>query len=343
MTGSDIQDSIKPGLVVRINTQTLINDSVFRNIDRHLDSVVEAPPRKRRISGTTVSEITAVEVPADTTAVCSRNIVADITFSDSSSFTAFLSPAFRNELPWFVAEKLHNENRRETVVIRDLREGKGLPGSLFGNDWIIIVMFFTALIAGLIRNTNRSLLPGLPAFFLFKGTGDASSRDTGILFRWQTILLNFVSLLTIALFIYCISEYYGFIPGIQPLLFWFLIFLSLSVLVILRHFIISVISFVSEQREIFSEYLVTIYQSYNYLGFILFLIIVILAYSPLPAQQALLTIGIISFAILYVIRAARLFIIFIKRGVSTFYLILYLCALEILPVLVFWKYLTSLA
>lgn len=343
MTGSDIQDSIKPGLVVRINAQTLINDSVFRNIDRHLDSVIEPPPQKKRIAGTTASEVQEKETPVDTTAVCSRSIVADITFSDSSSYAAFLSPAIRNELPWYVAERLHRENRRESVVIRDLKEGKGLPDGLFSNDWIIIVIFFTALIAGLIRNANRSLLPGLASFFLFRGVGDPSSRDTGILFRWQTILLNFVSILTIALFIYCFSEYYGFMPGIPPLLFWFLVFLSLVVLIIIRHFVISVTSFVSEQREIFSEYLVTIYQSYNYLGFVLFLIIVIIAYSPLPSPEALLAAGIVSFAILYVIRTIRLFLIFIKRGVSTFYLILYLCALEILPVLVFWKFLTSLA
>ncbi len=342
ISGSDIQDSIKPGLVVRINTQTLINDSVFRNIDRHLDSVVEPAPRKTRKASTAISEVTSEDTVSDTTALCSRNIVADITFSDSSSYSAFLSPAFRNELPWYVAGQLHRENRRETVVIRDLKEGKRLPDSLFSNDWIIILIFFTALAAGFIRNTSRNLLTGLSSFFLFRGIGDPSSRDTGILFRWHTLILNLISLVTISLFIYFATEYYGFIPGMAPLLLWFLILLALLAAVFIRHFVISIISFVSEQREIFNEHLVTIYHSNNYLALVLFFIIVLLAYSTLLSPGALLASGIISFAILYMIRTTRLFFIFIRRSVSTFYLILYLCALEILPVLVFWKYLTSL-
>lgn len=343
ITGSDIQDSIKPDLVVRINTRSLINDSVFRNIERHLDSVVEPVAPKKRTAPATVSETGVPEALPDTTAVCSRNIVADITFSDSSGYAAFISPGFRNQLPWYVAEKLERENRKETFVIRDLKEGKVLTDSLFSHDWIIIVIFFTALVAGFIRNTSRSLLPGLSSFFLFRGIGDPSSRDTSILFRWHTLLLYFVSLLTIALFIHFASEYYGLTPGMPPFLYLALLFFSLIALVTVRYFIITLISFISEQREIFNEYLVTIYQSYNYLALILFFIIVMLTYSALKASGALLAAGFISFAILYVIRTTRLFFIFIKRSVSTFYLILYLCALEILPVLVFWKYLTSLA
>lgn len=342
LRGSDIQDSIKPDLVVRINTRNLINDSVFRNIDRHLDSVVESAPPKTIKSTPAVSEIPPEAIVTDTTAVCSRNTVADITYSDPSSYAAFLNTELRNELPWFVAGQLQEENLRESVVIRDLKEGKRLPDSLFSHDWIIIIIFLTALTAGFIRNTSRNLLTGLSSFFLLRGIGDPSSRDTGILLRWHTLLLNFVTLVTIALFIFCVSEYYGFMQGISPLLSWVLIFIALLVAVVIRQLIISIISFVSEQREIFNEYMVTIYQSDNYLALILFFIIVLLAYSLKSSPGALLMAGIISFAILYVIRTTRLFLIFIKRGVSTFYLILYLCALEILPVLVFWKYLTGL-
>lgn len=343
ITGYDIQDSTKPGLVVRINAQTLINDSVFRNIDRHLDSVVKPVPVKKRTATTVINEVPTEEALPDTTAVCSRNVIADITFSDSSSYAGFLSSSFRNELPWYVAEKLRRENRRESVVIMDLKEGKKLPGSLVSNDWTIVVIFFIALVAGLIRNNTRNLLPGLSSFFLFRGIGDPSSRDTGVLFRWPTFLLNFASFLTIALFIYCISEYYGFLPGMAPLLFCLLVLLSLLAIITLRYLIISVTSFFSEQREIFNEYLLTIFQSYNYLALILFFLIIVLSYSPLPSPEILFATGIISFAVLYVIRIVRLFLIFIKRSVSTFYLILYLCALEILPVLVFWKYLSNLA
>ena len=52
--------------------------------------------------------------------------------------------------------------------------------------------------------------------------------------------------------------------------------------------------------------------------------------------------GLIIVGIMYLIRVIRLFIIFLNRNISIFYLILYLCALEILPVLISVKYFTGL-
>ena len=46
--------------------------------------------------------------------------------------------------------------------------------------------------------------------------------------------------------------------------------------------------------------------------------------------------------LMYSIRVIRLLIIFLNRNISIFYLILYLCALEILPVLIVVKYFTGL-
>ena len=51
---------------------------------------------------------------------------------------------------------------------------------------------------------------------------------------------------------------------------------------------------------------------------------------------------IIVLVTLYLIRIARLFIIFINKGISLFYLILYLCALEFLPVVICLKYISGL-
>ncbi len=52
--------------------------------------------------------------------------------------------------------------------------------------------------------------------------------------------------------------------------------------------------------------------------------------------------GIIVLGILYLIRVLRLFVIFINRNISILYLILYLCALEILPILISVKYISGL-
>ncbi len=341
ITGLNIQDSVKPGLVVRINTQNLIPDSVFLNFERRTDSVVAAPPVRKAAR---ISDPESALPVTDTTAVCSRNIIADITFGDSLNFVSLLNPSFKNQLPYYIAENLGRQMKDEFVIIRDLKEGKGMPSGPFQNDWIVIVIFFSALLYTLIRSVTKNITAELSRFFLFKGINDPSSRDTTTLFRWPSVVLNTVSFFIIALFAWCAADYYGFVPAEMPgLLSWIIIFGIIEAVILSRHVVTFVTASISEQKDLFNEYLIIIYQSYNYLAFVLFIIIIVLVYTPVFIPGVLLTAGFASVAVIYLFRLARLPLIFIKRGISTFYLILYLCALEILPVLVLLKYFTGLS
>ncbi|MGD0753970.1 MAG: DUF4271 domain-containing protein, partial [Bacteroidales bacterium] len=98
----------------------------------------------------------------------------------------------------------------------------------------------------------------------------------------------------------------------------------------------------SEEKEVFMKYLFGIYQSYRYGAIFLFVIIILMSYTRiLPVRDYIIS-GIIVLGLMYLLRVIRLLIIFINRNISIFYLILYLCALEILPVLIVVKYFTGL-
>jgi hypothetical protein len=98
----------------------------------------------------------------------------------------------------------------------------------------------------------------------------------------------------------------------------------------------------SGQTEAFNEYLVTVYQSYRFVSIILFVLVILITYTVFIPQKICVIAGFIVLAIFYVFRVSRLFLIFKKRDISILYLILYLCALEILPVLILIKYFTGL-
>jgi hypothetical protein len=98
----------------------------------------------------------------------------------------------------------------------------------------------------------------------------------------------------------------------------------------------------SGERDVFREYVIGVYQSYRISAMILLVIVVLLSYTILMPVKVYFTAGIIAFFIIYSIRVVRLLIIFINRKLSIFYLILYLCALEILPVGITVKYFTGL-
>jgi len=70
--------------------------------------------------------------------------------------------------------------------------------------------------------------------------------------------------------------------------------------------------------------------------------VVLLAYTVFLSDHVFFSIGAIALIVFYLYRIIRLFLIFIKRNMSILYLILYLCALEILPVLILVRYFTGL-
>jgi hypothetical protein len=335
------QDTIKPQLVIRVNAGKLIPDSVFRKLDeapahiKYIDSI-----RLRRKASVVLPEFTIT----DTTSVCSRNSIADITFSDPSGLVRNLKSFPQGQFPFQYAEKTGSvSNDRLATIIQPLKEGEYLPVQPLHHDWITGLIFLSAFLWLVVRTTTRRMFPELTRFLLFRGVNESSSRDIGSLFYWQSTILNFVSFLIIALFVYCAAEYYDFLPGgIKPFLFM-LISLGIVIFSITsRHFVCLAAGNLSSQTEAFNEYLLTIYQSYRFSSILIFAILVCLAYTVILPPPVCFVSGAIVLIIFYLYRVIRLLLIFTKRNISILYLILYLCALEILPVLILLKYFTGL-
>jgi hypothetical protein len=155
--------------------------------------------------------------------------------------------------------------------------------------------------------------------------------------------LNLSSFLIIGLFGYLAASYYEFIPlGFKGFIIWLIVLGIISSAITLRHIVCVITGSASGQREIFSQYLLSIYQSYRFGALFIFFIIILMAYTRILPVKVFIVSGIITMGMMYLIRILRLLIIFLNRNISIFYLILYLCALEILPVLIIAKYFTGL-
>ena len=224
-----------------------------------------------------------------------------------------------------------------------LRDGRTIPRLPFNNDWIIILVVISAFIYSTLSAFQGRLINNIKSFLLFKGIGDPSSRETGALFHWQSGILNFISFSGVALFLNLTADYYGFMPfGISGVILW-LIFLSLVALIITLRFILCfLLGNITGETEVFGEYSATLFHSYHITGFFLFMLSVFLAYTDLFQPVILLDTGFVIISLFYLMRIIRLFLIFLKRDISILYLILYLCALEFLPVLIVLRYLTNL-
>jgi hypothetical protein len=296
---------------------------------------------QRKIHALSVKQIA---LPADTTSICARNAISDVSFYDSLNLLTRINEKNLNRFPFIFTEKNRKrEDALKSMLKMHLKDGKELPVRPFHEDWIILIVLVAAFLYSSIRTFSKNFFPEVIRFFSFRGVGDPVSGDIGEVYRWQSTIVNLISFFNVALFVYCAASYYDFIPaGIPGILFWAIAFLAVALIVTLRHLVCYVTGNISGQKQIFNEYMITVYQAYRYAALILFILVILLSYTELFSAQMIFTIGLIAFSALYLMRIIRLLLIFIKRDVSVLYLILYLCALEFLPVLVTVKYFTGL-
>ena len=281
---------------------------------------------------------------ADTSTICSRNKVADITFHDPDNFVNKIESEKQLLFPYlFIAKNKEIHEEQRATLVKHLKEGANNPQVALHQDWMMGIILLSAFLFLLVKTTSSSTLPTIKRIFLFRGLNDTSSREISGIFYWQSTILNLISFLVIGLFVYCAASYFSIIPtGIKGIIFWLLSIGVVITAVTLRHFVCILTGNISGQRDVFREYLANIYLFYKFYALFLFINIVLMMYTVfLPVKEGV-TIGIIIFALIYLIRILRLLIIFINKNISIFYLILYLCGLEILPVLISVKYFSGL-
>jgi len=276
--------------------------------------------------------------------LCFRNCITDITFYDPNNIVTKIDSNTSAKFPFIFIEKnkqIHCKARKS--ILKHLRHGQDIPVQPLHNDWIIIIIIVVSFLFSVIRTSSRNPLPGITRFFLFRGVNDPSSRDISELFHWQSTILNLCSFLIIGLFAYNAGTYYNLIPeSIGGIIFWIISLGAIASAVTLRHITCIITGQISGEREVFREYLISVYQFYRFSALFLFVNIILMSYTVLlPVRDSIIS-GIITLGIMYLIRVIRLMVIYINRNISILYFILYLCALEILPVVVLIRYFSGL-
>jgi hypothetical protein len=281
---------------------------------------------------------------SDTVSDCSRNAITTVTFWDSSGIVRTIRSSETIEFPYnFISKNQEISSRNHEILIRSLREGDVIPGEQFKADWIVPLLIFSAFLLGLVRSVSGNFFRNIFRFLFMRGINENTSRDTGALFQWQSTLLNLSAFISVSLFCYLILRYYNIsIPGVSNPVTWLLCFGAVITAVTLRHFVCNITGNISDETEIFREYIIGVYQVYRFGGMLFMLLTILILYTVIVPARVWFSTGAIIAGLLYLVRVTRLFLIFITRHVSILYLILYLCALEILPVVILVKYVTGL-
>ena len=202
-------------------------------------------------------------------------------------------------------------------------------------DWILGVLLLIFAILAWVRVYHKKRLNQLFRAFLYKLHVQTLLRSNDSLITRVSVGLNAIYILTMTLFVYLLIQNFGisfpYSDSVNPFLTVLAIFIFLYPLKSLGlHFL----GWVFHDSEKFTEYIFNVFLLNKILGLSLLPIVVLVSYFS-SGQVLLLEIGMVTIALFYLYRLFRGYAIGRATAkLSQFYIFLYLCTLEILPLVV---------
>ncbi|MEO5570580.1 MAG: DUF4271 domain-containing protein [Bacteroidia bacterium] len=206
-------------------------------------------------------------------------------------------------------------------------------------DWFTIALFITVGYFTWLKIKNSKIVQQLFAAFFNNSVTNQIVRDENILVQKASVLLSLVFYLTAALLLYEVSIYFNWeYKLIGKGIVRFIIFvLFIASAYSFKMVFLKMMSIVFRMDKAVSTYIFNIFLINNIMGMALIPLVMIIAFFPMATDFFIwMAIGMLLASFIY--RLFRGIIIWTSMPrFSLYYLILYLCALEIAPLLIIFK------
>lgn len=207
-----------------------------------------------------------------------------------------------------------------------------------GELWVVIVVFILLLLFAVMRSSFSKELNALVFAFFSNRTLSQINKDEDFFNTWPFVFLYVLFGFTLGMFLYECTGYYQLSYGYSGMSWYVRLSLVVIALYTSKILLVKLLGFIFDAGKMVREYSSILYMGYTCIA-ILFLPIII-AFCLTPGRFAPYYIG-LSLIVFGLVVAFQFL-----RAVSNilsgyrfpkFYLILYLCALEICPLLILIK------
>lgn len=232
------------------------------------------------------------------------------------------------------------------VMYNDIPSGNPVTGpaspsqrSAANPDWLLLIILGAlGLICAIKHSFARYFGQVVDSMYNFQAAS-AHYKGRNVLFQWVISLLSVNFFIVTSLLLYFCIRIWNITPLslMEP---WQMLGVSaLLVLVVLlfRALINGLTGFFFDMTQVIREYRYLINLFYNTLGIVLLPVVILIAYFNYNLSEKFIIAGIILIISAYLIRISRGLIIAKRHEVPKFYMILYLCALEFLPLILGYK------
>lgn len=209
------------------------------------------------------------------------------------------------------------------------------------NDWFLFLAMAIMVVFAVIRNMANKYVVGIFSGISNYNTAFRIYRESNVGSEWASVLLEIFSYIALSLFGYqLIKHQFLTVPHQGPLLIPF-IFAAVGGFFMGKKFIHSTAGYLFLEKGVAREYVFNQNNSLKVAGILLFPLVALIEWAPMDSIRPIIIAGIFLLAIIYLLLLFRGINIFLQKQLSIFYLFLYLCTLEFLPILVVYKLLVA--
>jgi hypothetical protein len=209
-------------------------------------------------------------------------------------------------------------------------------------NWTLLLGLLSVSLILIIKNNYKKFLDQVVNAMINFQLSEKILREKNILARRAYFMLNLNYILMFSLLILLILISINFNITKRYFIDYLIIFSSVSILILIRLGIIYFNGFLFQMKSVTSEYIHIIFLINKNLGIILLPVIFTSIYTPTGISKILLTIAFLLVFLATLLKIVRGFQIIMKNRVLLFYSILYLCTLELLPLVLGSKLIIAL-
>ena len=214
---------------------------------------------------------------------------------------------------------------------------RGRPRNL-RDPWIIIVLTGLLTFTGLLNIFfNRDIKTVVQSFYN-KHALSQLDKEGGLINSWAFLGLFVLFSLTSGLVLYQLTTYYNYYQSLTGMRLFLAFSAAVSMLFAIKFIVLKFIGFVFDIKRQVSEYITVLNLTYFNIAFLLLFVAICFSLLNTHFIRPLLVFTLVSIAAIFAWQ-------YLRKGVSIisdfrlhkFYLFIYLCALEICPVLILIK------
>jgi hypothetical protein len=238
-----------------------------------------------------------------------------------------------------------SDHRTENFAIAsvqppEIQLQKRIPAT---HDWLLGIFLLLVLLFVWIRIFYSKFFATLGNALVSYHMSAKLLEEKNVLSQRVSTVLDFIYLIVFSVFLYELIAYKDLaISGTSGIRFFLILFNVMILYALFRIVMMKVMGFLFLSRSLFNEYLHNTFVVNKGLGIVLFPIVVMAHYLPGILMPVLLIAGLVAFLVAFFWKLLRAYQIIIRRDILIFYLILYLCTLEILPFLLGYKFVIAL-